>query len=296
MEDSFMNETKQVTAQERTRMLIRELENISGLKPTQMANLAGLTPSTLNRFLNGKNVKHSLKGTTVEFIVIAVRGYLTDKLTVDERTYVSTRFAELWGGFSASAYKPLTKDQDAFMKFLDIANRYHRFFMQIEDIPPDDGRLPQHGESLNKTADMLPIIGHVQAGDMRSTIEWSDNEHKFFPIPEDDYPGMDVFGLEVRGDSMDLRFTEGTTLICVRFDPLHDDIPIGKYVVVVRRDLHTTNLEATVKLLEQDDQGGYWLVPQSSSRHHQPVEYIGNGDGNGDIKIHSVVVGAYEKF
>ncbi|MCP4600499.1 MAG: helix-turn-helix domain-containing protein [Proteobacteria bacterium] len=157
-------------------------------------------------------------------------------------------------------------------------------------IPPNQGKLVPLGGQLR-------TIGHVQAGDWRIALEWPPENQETIPFNTKKFEGMDVFGLEVMGDSMDKKFKEGSILVCTRFNPINTELPIGRFVIILRRDRATSDCEATVKLLELDEDGKtIWLVPMSTNERHQPIEYAYQGDGNDDIEIHSIVVAATEIF
>jgi transcriptional regulator with XRE-family HTH domain len=52
--------------QERTRRLVEEMLRVTSLTPTELARKAGLSPSTLTRFLNSSEAKHALSNRTLQ--------------------------------------------------------------------------------------------------------------------------------------------------------------------------------------------------------------------------------------
>ena len=136
------------------------------------------------------------------------------------------------------------------------------------------------------------IIGHIQAGDWRESLEWpQDEQTRTVPINDNRFDPKTLFGLEVRGDSMNQEYHERDILVCRRFDPTSELPPIGKRVVVQRHDSNGL-VEATVKALEVDDFGVGWLAPKSSNPIHESIKF-NDGDNDGDHEIIGVVVLSY---
>ena len=148
-------------------------------------------------------------------------------------------------------------------------------------------------DTFTETNGLFPVIGYVQAGDWRTAFEE--------PVPEFvSYPGVGAdeaeFGLRVRGDSMDKRFPEGSILYCNRYNEEDDKLPIGEYVIVMRQDKASDEVEATCKRLEKHESlpDAYVLQPESSNRNHTPM-LLGNTDAE-KVWINPVVIGAFIKF
>jgi transcriptional regulator with XRE-family HTH domain len=138
------------------------------------------------------------------------------------------------------------------------------------------------------------VCGHIQAGEWREALEWPEDSHYSVMIADDRYQADDLMGLEVRGDSMNKFYIDGTIIICRAFDPLLEMPPVGKNVVT-QRCQPSGLIEATVKRLEIDDHGKGWLVPYSDNASHQPIPFGPNDDGEDDVTITAVVVGSYRK-
>jgi len=146
--------------------------------------------------------------------------------------------------------------------------------------------------TFTETEGLFPVVGYVQAGEWRAAVE---------ELPEFvSYPGVGAdeaeFGLRVRGDSMDKRFPEGSILYCNRYNEEDDKLPIGEYVIVMRQDKASDEVEATCKRLEKHDSlpNVYVLQPESSNRNHTRMLLENTGDEK--VWIHAVVVGAFIKF
>ena len=143
--------------------------------------------------------------------------------------------------------------------------------------------------TFTETGGLFLVIGYVQAGEWRAAVE---------ELPEFvSYPGVGAdeaeLGLRVRGDSMDKRFPEGSILYCNRYNEDDDKLPIGEYVIVMRQDKASDEVEATCKRLEKHENlpDAYVLQPESSNRNHTPM-LQGNTDDE-KVWTHAVVVGAF---
>lgn len=87
------------------RRWVKYLCRMSGLTPTQLANEAGMVPSTLNKFLKSDDIKHKLSATTLGKLgqATGTAGTVepgtpkTPKLTPDELRDVLRRFMEARG-------------------------------------------------------------------------------------------------------------------------------------------------------------------------------------------------------
>jgi transcriptional regulator with XRE-family HTH domain len=127
----------------------------------------------------------------------------------------------------------------------------------------------------------VAVIDYVQAGNWRETLGLPHDEQYNVPVFDDRYHPDDLFGVELRGDSMDKEYKAGTVLVCRKFDPTGELPPVGKHVIVRRRSPEGL-YETTVKSLETDDHGRGWLVPKSTNSEWEPMEFSNNGDGDGD--------------
>lgn len=161
----------------------------------------------------------------------------------------------------------------------DLAGR------MIKDMPlPDVNNLRAN---LTNTVDIL-VIGAVQAGEWVEAIEWPQDEWKLISIPlTNDFRDMKTFALEVRGPSMNRRYPDGSYVVCVKLIDWGKDPEHGQRVVVQRRNGNGL-IEATVKELRIDGDGGKWLWPDSDHPEHQaPLSVEGE-----DVEITALVVWA----
>lgn len=131
------------------------------------------------------------------------------------------------------------------------------------------------------------VRGSVEAGVWREAIEWHEDDWYSVTAPSDDrYPGIERFGLLVRGNSMDRIYPEGTILVCVRFADIARSPEPGDRVICLRRS-RTGEYEATVKEYDLDAQGRHVLWPRSTQPEYQtPIILTGK----------HVPIGGYEKL
>lgn len=124
---------------------------------------------------------------------------------------------------------------------------------------------------------LVTVKGHVQAGHWAESNEWPPDDWYNVPIPDDEeWRGERLYAAEARGPSMDLVFPEGTVIVFTAWVQSEQDILPGKrYIVEVER---TDGLrEATVKTLWQDENGKFWLLPESTDpRFKEAIALDGN--------------------
>jgi len=169
--------------------------------------------------------------------------------------------------------------------------------LSYSDFDHPQSQAPFWAPSVN-----IPVVGNVQAGVWTMGLELSQDEWETITIPRPDDTGSKYFGLRVVGDSMDLVYSPGSILICVRMIDFFDELLQGDHVIVQRRCSYSDECEYTVKELQKDKDGKFWLVPRSSNPAHQTsIPVTGGFDkeapqaGNGDIEIIAVVVADYRR-
>lgn len=182
----------------------------------------------------------------------------------------------------------------------------------IEAIQPEqDGLKPARLASVH-------VRGAVQAGVWKEAIEWPAEDWFAVTVPLDGrFPGASVYGLEVRGKSMDLVYPDGTVVLVVPFFDVGRPPRPGERVVVLRRS-KGEEYEATLKEYQLDNAGRHILWPRSSDPEFQapiilegtdpPVALAGNGlptaesagafdhaAGHPDLVIAALVIGSYRR-
>lgn len=145
----------------------------------------------------------------------------------------------------------------------------------------------------------IPVVGSVQAGVFSEAFEWDASRRYNIQIPIDDgYPiELNRYALEVKGQSMNRVFPDGSLVSVIDFDVLGRPPETGDYVVVMRRDSHGPGFEATIKALQIREDGSVCLWPQSTDPNFQQPFIIPAPDcdepdcaGCPDIQIKGLVV------
>jgi SOS-response transcriptional repressor LexA len=167
----------------------------------------------------------------------------------------------------------------------------------------------EHGES--QTASFLPpsyfaaltavrVVGDVQAGAWMEALERNyDEPLEIYQKLSPRYRDV-AFGLRVLGQSMNLKFPEGTILVCVAAHEYGQEIKSKDYVIMLRRNA-SGQVEATVKryLIEGKK---HYLCPQSDDPRFQerfelpaPLSEPLAQDES-DIWIHAIVLSHTEEL
>lgn len=136
--------------------------------------------------------------------------------------------------------------------------------------------------------------GAVQAGVWKDALEW--NQEKWYEAPvmvEEAFRGLELFGLEVAGNSMNELYPPGSRVICVQYIHLGRNPRPGERVVCQRRS--EMGYEATIKELRLDADGQWWLWPRSTDPNFQqpwklPALDTENDFDNEDITIVGLVI------
>jgi transcriptional regulator with XRE-family HTH domain len=136
----------------------------------------------------------------------------------------------------------------------------------------------------------LYVKGEVQAGHWVEAYEWPPEEWRTFNGRAGVRAKLEHrFGLRVVGDSMNLRYPDGSIVECISLFGHAEALP-GRRVVVVRKR-EDLKYEATVKKLVEQD-GEMWLVPESSNPAHQQIKLGDPEPGILETRIAAVVVSA----
>ena len=143
----------------------------------------------------------------------------------------------------------------------------------------------------------IPVIGFIAAGDFQETFPDYDDASLYSvtaPLPESvsvSPTRSHCFGLEVRGESMNRYYKEGSVVICLPVWAVKRDLRSGDHVIVERLD-RDGSVEATVKEFVADDEGQGWLWPRSDNPKHQtPIEL--GADTTDEVKVSAYVVGSF---
>lgn len=145
---------------------------------------------------------------------------------------------------------------------------------------------------------VVRVANYVEAGVWTDNHELSDEDQLTITVPPVSLPSDRIYGLRVRGQSMDLVYPAGAVLFCIPTGDIPPDrgLESGDHVVVERRAIDD-GVEATIKELRRHDDGSWWLWPRSSQpEHQQPIRLDDTshehyGGGAPDIQITGLVVG-----
>lgn len=145
---------------------------------------------------------------------------------------------------------------------------------------------------LINSSRVVEVIAVVEAGVWREAVELPPEERKHFPAPDlPGYEGIQVFGLEVRGQSMNKVYPDGSIAFFVRPEDLAPQE--GHIVVAVakRGDLY----ETTLKELRRDKKGRMALYPLSTNANHQKPIYPDQA-GAESVEIIGVAIAKFENL
>lgn len=139
----------------------------------------------------------------------------------------------------------------------------------------------------------LAVCGVIQAGNWLDTTLVDDtyDEPARIPVlPDARIPHAKQYALEVRGDSMNLEFREGSYVICADFAEagisLREDL-----IAHVERWRHGLR-EVTLKALKRE--GDTWrLEPRSTNKSHKPIILDGETEDGVEVYVRGIVIGSY---
>ena len=135
------------------------------------------------------------------------------------------------------------------------------------------------------------VAGAVEAGAFREAVEWDRSLWYSVDVPIPSKFRGKARALEVRGNSMNLEYPDGSIVMWV---PMLDfRSPQDGDDVIVYSHAKDGRVEATVKNYRVVD-GKRWLWPRSSDPAHQaPVEISEPGHEVDRIEIEGIVIGGY---
>lgn len=137
--------------------------------------------------------------------------------------------------------------------------------------------------SENVSLRTVTVAAHVQAGQFAEAWEWNEGDQYPVAVPADpSLEGFKLYAAETRGPSMNRRWPEGTVVVFTNVVETGEMPTKGRRYVVERRRLGG-DAEHTVKLLVQDADGKYWLMPESDDPRFQAPISVDEGTGDGDV-------------
>ena len=313
---------------ERARIMLHMCRGMTGLTFSVLAELADVAKSTVTRFMATPVPRYVIRDSSLLKIVQATSRQL-DQAEAEELGWAYEAIntsANITGDFSTIddmvdylvGHSELKSDWFTWAAAQAEADRIGTtgvLMRQTDDGPEIVWKSPRHPAgsppariveasasakisiSGSAVAEVLTppgvhIVGDVAAGVFQEAHQRDEDDWEFITLP-DGYG--EVFGLRVRGDSMDKEFPDGSVLICKHYNEADDEVPLGKYVIADRIDGATGFIESTCKRLTQDEKSGtYILLPESTNPVHMPLPLLDMGEQS--VRVRAVVTGAILKF
>jgi SOS-response transcriptional repressor LexA len=143
----------------------------------------------------------------------------------------------------------------------------------------------------------LPVIGTIEAGQFRDiTLLDQDEVYPVISVVADKrFSHAKQYALQVSGDSMNLKYPDGSYVTCVDYIGSGLRLKSGMTLHVERTIAGTHLVEITLKEVQSID-GNLVLIPRSSNPKHKPI--IVNGGEDTEIHIRGIVTGSWipERF
>jgi SOS-response transcriptional repressor LexA len=255
------------------REILAGVRSLTGMSYSRMAGEAGFAASTVSRFMRAQTPRFVIKTGTLTAIVERAVDMTLEDLSSDDMMSVSQLGAD----------DPVPGDWSLRRKTAVELLRLRGRALKM-----NESRVVSVSAKASLTDSAVRVLGAVEAGVFREAFEIPVEDQETLPIGVERY-GPDAFALEVRGDSMDKRFPDGSLIICRPFDPETEKLPDHKFVVAMRRDGRTDQVEATVKRLVRLASGGaYVLIPESNNPVHAPLPLEDLGEFS--VYVFAVVV------
>lgn len=167
---------------------------------------------------------------------------------------------------------------------------------RIVDSQDDAPRQGRTGAVLEDSS--VPLLGVVQAGAWREGPLWGelpDDEIERYSFPKLPAAYSGYFAVEVRGDSMDIVYPEGSILVCLPLSEFPRDLRNGDHVIVERHENGT--VETTVKAILLAPGGELFLTPRSNNPRYNSMRFPKSAPmddtGMPPVRISAVVVASY---
>ena len=151
---------------------------------------------------------------------------------------------------------------------------------------------PKQDFVLNDKINTLKVIGVIQAGNFKD-ITMVDNEtiSEEIQIPSDNRFSKTIqYALKIEGDSMNLKFPDGTYVAVIGLIESGIELKPGMTVHVERTMGGGQYVETTLKEI-QSINGKTELIPRSTNPIHKPLVIEGGEDM--EVQIKGVVIGSY---
>jgi transcriptional regulator with XRE-family HTH domain len=150
-------------------------------------------------------------------------------------------------------------------------------------------------ESAGRTLRNIEVRGAAQTGIWGGGEDFPADRRYALRLPADErFPGMELYGVEVHGDGMNLVYPDGSLVVCVPMERMDNVIPHRARVHVLRQRLDGL-VETSVREYRLQADGAAYLWPRSDSPDHQTPVLVKD---DGMMRIAGLVVAAYtsERF
>lgn len=136
-----------------------------------------------------------------------------------------------------------------------------------------------HGGGRDYPVRLVPVVGRVQAGRWAESTTWEDGDERAIPVLDrQSWRQSQLYGLEVRGESMNRVYPEGTIVIVERGVIDERSIEVGaRYHVEIQRIDGT--VESTLKSVHRRADGRVFLVPESTDPTFDKVDLTAQSPG-----------------
>lgn len=131
----------------------------------------------------------------------------------------------------------------------------------------------------------VPVTGELAAGAWRENVELPAGHFPDVLITDDPaLRRLQLYAARVRGDSMNLRYADGSIVVMSRLVARAEIQPGHRYHV--RRTRPDGLVEHTIKALAIDERRRYWLKPESTDPEHQEwIPLDARGAAGGAVEI-----------
>ncbi len=141
------------------------------------------------------------------------------------------------------------------------------------------------------------VMGEVQAGVWHESTAWPEEDQYTLAVPAIDSWAKSCYGVAVKGDSMNLRYPEGTVLIVIPLMEYPLALKSGDNVIVHRQ--RAGIVESTVKELVVKGKTAQLLPRSDNPRFREPVNIhwphaCAETTDVESVEIVAVVVGSYK--
>ena len=148
----------------------------------------------------------------------------------------------------------------------------------------------------SKYEGQVVVVGQACCNDWRETCWYPKEKQYSVHIPPDarnQYP--ERFAIEGHCPAMNLRYPEGSLIICAPLNKIDGGMVIGKRYLIEswRKKKGKKEYELTIKKLTADDEGNLWFVTESSHPAYQMSLPFGK-KGDVAIKPVALVIGSMQ--